>query len=175
MNIIKHKQELHWRMFNKPSGGVIGIKASVKLNLNMTGADPGFSYGGGPTYVPQLKIAREKNARWECGGRGGHSSAPRSATAITILQRNYIMLILVYTVIRKIYLYPIKIICRLLEYITHMWCMHCSLVRLWCIFQKIHSQPSEDIHWFGVKIEYHEVGDTWCQQLLSYGTCVWPM
>ncbi len=26
-----------------------------------------------------------------------------------------------------------------------------------------------------VKIEYHAVGDTWCQPLLSYDNCVWPM
>ncbi len=25
------------------------------------------------------------------------------------------------------------------------------------------------------KIEYHAVGDTWCQPLLSYGNCVWPI
>ncbi len=25
------------------------------------------------------------------------------------------------------------------------------------------------------KIEYHAIGDTWWQPLLSYGNCVWPM
>ncbi len=30
-------------------------------------------------------------------------------------------------------------------------------------------------HYVVFKIEYHVVGDTWCQPLLSYGNSVWPM
>ncbi len=26
-----------------------------------------------------------------------------------------------------------------------------------------------------LKVEYHAVGDTWWQPLLSYGNCIWPI
>ncbi len=38
-----------------------------------------------------------------------------------------------------------------------------------------HSQNGIIVRCYLLKIEYHAVGDTLCQPLLSYGSCLWPM